>query len=224
MSVVFSDSFTNAGSDVGIVVWDGNSYVYVIGSGTDLTVNATNDRVQCTVVDTDKVVRIKNASVPTTGNGIVSATIHCGAVVGVDDLASLCVRLKTDDTHNFYLALLDRRAQTGTIIRWSAGTPDDIVVLYNPARAIGASHTATFRAVTNGSQVDLTLTISGLTDVTYSDTAANRKLDGTPGIHFYDATANEAYLDDLSVDDTPAGATLVQSHYRWRNDDGALTA
>lgn len=216
MSILFGPDAFVVGADTGIAAYDGASYAYVLGSGTNATVNATNDRVQEPIADTDVAVRIKNTAVPTTGNGIVSMTQSSGIS---DRTANPAVRMKTDNSANFYLMYMNRLSAQANIYRVDTGT---FVLLSSPSRAIGASHTVTLKAVTNGSQVDLTGTISGLTDVTFSDTNANRKLDGTPGFHMFSAgSGNVAWLDDLSVDDTPA-VTLVQSHYRWRNDDGDL--
>lgn len=196
MSITFGPDAFVVGADAGITSYDTNSYVYALGSGTQCTVNATNDRVQQTNTNADLAVRIKAAAVATDGNGTVTMTQSSGVS---DRTANPAVRMKTDNSGNFYLMYMNRLSAQANLYRVDASS---FVLLSSPSRAIGASHTVTLKAVTNGSQVDLTGTISGLSDVTFSDTNANRKLDGTPGWHMFSAgSANTAWLDDVSVDD-----------------------
>jgi hypothetical protein len=192
------------GSDIGVVAYDGASYVYIIGSGTNAVISAANDRVQPNIADTDVLVRIKNAAVRTDGNSIVSMSQFSNTN---DRTANPAIRMKTDNTANCYVLYMNRLSGQANLYRVDAGS---FVLLASPARAIGAGHTVTFKAVTNGAQVDLTGTISGLSDVTFSDTNANRKLDGTPGFHLFNTGSTmSSWLDNLSADDVTVAAAKM---------------
>lgn len=203
MSVVFGPDAFTVGANIGIAAYDATDYAYVLGSGTAATVNAANGRVQQTVT-TDTMVRVKSPAVPTTGVGIISMLQSSSAAN--DTNANPCCRMKTDNTANCYVAYMDRAGGLITLYRCDGGSFVSLTAL---ARSLAASHTVTFQAVTNGSQVDLTLTASGLANVTFSDTNAQRKLDGTFGFHMFATTANVAWLDDLSVDDAAAAISLT---------------
>jgi hypothetical protein len=152
------------------------------------------------------MVRIKAAAVPTNGVGAVNMSASSSGAN--DTVANPACRLKTDNTANCYVAYINRLDGNVRLYRVDDGS---FVALTTPVRAVAASHTLNFSAITNGSQVDLTLTISGLADVTYSDTNANRKLDGTPGFHMFATTANVAWIDDLSVDDQLVGGPVANA-------------
>ena len=210
MAIVFGPDAFTVGADTGIVVYNSTSYVYVIGATTAATVNAANDRVQQTTTSADIAVRICDPAVPTAGDGIVSADL--GTTEGpsyTDSTLNLCVRMKTDNSVNFYMAYIDRANAFIHFYRVVDGAFGSAITTFTTRDFANTTRTCTFKAVTNGAQVDLTFTATGLTDCTFSDTDAARHLSGTPGFHGYATTANVAFLDNLSVDDVGAGTTPI---------------
>lgn len=208
MSVVFTDSFT-VGSNTNLDAYPSGSadYAYNLGSGAEFTVNAANDRIQQTVTGTDDIVRIINSASPTNGVGIISATLFGSS--GNDSTPGLMVRVATDGTQNGYMAYYYNAQQRVTIYRV---TPGAFTQLTDVGRALSPPQTCTFKAVTNGSQVDLTATAAGVADVTYSDSTGGRFLSGAFGIHMFSATANVAYIDNISIDDLQAGGQATSSN------------
>lgn len=213
MAVVFTDNFTVT-SDTNLSAYPSGSadYAYMRGSGTNLTVNAANDRVQSPSTTDEYHARIIDAAVPTTGGHEITATIYSSTT----DSGMLLLRCSAS-ADTCYLSYCDvTQTNEVQIYRFVAGTPT-LIASADRSLSGAAARTWVFRAVTNGSQVDLTLTIGGTTALTYSDTSGSRITSGAPGIGIYNGTANTAYVDNVSVDDLTSGTQYTQAA------SGALT-
>ncbi len=216
MSVVFTDSFT-VGANVDIASYPATpDYVYCKGTTGDMTVNAANDRVQVTgVIDSDFCASITNASVPTTDQQCTISFNQPGA-----GAASPVCRSNGVLSEDYYVAQVDPTGDTITIYRVSVGTFASIA---SGSRVVGTTGTLRLKA-TGTNPVALETQVDATAVLTFNDSAADRKQTGPPGIGIWDHVVNTCGLDDLSIDDLAAAAVLVQTHYRWRNDDGNLGA
>lgn len=201
MSVVFTDSFT-VGADVNINAYPATpDWAYNAGATNNLTVNAARDRVETTNTGANWVARCINAAAPT-GDQQISATV--GLVAIPNARGQLCVRCATNGTANFYLFLMDPSSSNLKIFRCDAGSFTQLAV--GGTLPSNGAQTMIFKAVTNGSQVDLTATLNAQTPLTYSDTSASRKTSGPPGISIFASSADTgAYVDDVSIDDLTTG-------------------
>lgn len=203
MSVVFTDSFT-VGADVNIDAYPGTpDYAYNIGSGSNLSVNAANDRVQTTSTGQNHVARIINAAAPS-GDQQIIATVGLNGVNNAR--GGLACRCATAGTSNLYLYLIDPSSGDLRIYRDDSASFVLLTNFNSGQVPSDGAQTMVVKAVTNGAQVDLTYTLNALTPGTYSDTHANRKTSGPPGVSIWCTTANTgAYVDDVSVDDLVTG-------------------
>ena len=207
MSVVFTDSFT-VGADANIDAYPATpDYAYTLGSGTNLTVNAANDRVQKVDTATDRCARIINGAVPT-GDQEITATGF--AASGTDDHGGLAARIKTDGTSNFYAGYRYLPGTHADIYRVTAG-PTFTNIAAQTSTAAGAQ-TLVFKATGAGATVALSWKVGAEAALTFNDTNAARHVSGVPGIYMYGATANVPWVDDVSVDNLAAagGVTYPQ--------------
>lgn len=223
MSIVFTDSFT-VGADVDIASYPATpDYAYSLGVAGDISVNAANDRVQVNAdIDTDKAAYITNAAVPTTDQQCTVSFNTPSAGAGSPTVRNVAAGTPTADIHmDFYEVQVDPTADTITIYKVTNGGFQNVA---SGSRTVGTTGTLRLKA-TGTNPVALEAQVDATAVLTYDDSDVSRKQSGPPGFAIWDHTLNTIGLDDLSIDDLAgATATLVQSHYRWRNDDGALTA
>lgn len=196
MSVVFTDAFT-VGANTNIDAYPSGSpdYAYNQGSGADLTVNATNDRVQTTTVSpTYLSARIIDPAVPT-GDQEITATCN---ISGTDRQGYVCARCATDGSANLYAGLLDlTQANEVQIIRFDAGVYN-VIASADRGFAGAGTHTLRLKVTGSGATVSLEFQVDATASVTFADTSANRKTSGPPGIAG-NSSAND-WVDDVSVD------------------------
>ena len=219
MSVVHGpDAFTVA-SDLNLDAYPSGSpeYAYNLGSGSNLTVNAANDRVQNAVANTMLAARCSKSGMPT-GDQECRATLN-HPVVDVGDGGFLCVRMATDGSSHFYAT--SNNAPSLRLMRCDGGTAlADLILLVSRSSGILTTDFALrFRAVGTGSSVHLWALPEGqgtpCAPLTYTDTNANRKTSGVPGFGLYATVANTAYIDDFEISDLAATG--------YRTASGVLT-
>ena len=207
MSVVFTDSFT-VGADTNIDAYPATpDYAYTLGSGTNLTVNAANDRVQKVDTGTDRLARLIDAAAPT-GDQEVTATGF--AASGSDNHGGLSVRVKTDGTANGYIGYRFVDSTVSKIYRVTPG-PTFTEIASQTNSSTGAQ-TLVFSATGAGATVALSWKVGAVAALTFNDTNAARHVSGVPGIYMYGDTANVPWVDDVSVDNLAAagGVTYPQ--------------
>src|SRR5262245_31348589 len=131
MTIVFGPDAFTVTSDTAISSYPsgGAKYAYNIGSGTNLTVNAANDRVQCPTANIDAMARCTDAAMPT-GNQEVTCTASMTATS--DSQGDPAVRLATDGTANGYIMYTTPGGDV-SIYRIDAGT---FVQLTTAARGV----------------------------------------------------------------------------------------
>lgn len=197
MAVVFSDSFT-VGADTALEAYPSGSpdYAAVYG-GNNLDVIAATGRVTGSVTS-DNSYRIIDAAAPT---GDQKITLTCGVRTGYDG-GHAKVRCTTNNGYLFQRA----SATTFELYRLASGGYS-LLTTYSVSTANNSALSISLKAVGSGATVTITPTVSGTDLASYADTAGTRLLNGTPGVHFYqaDAGVNAAnYIDNISVDDLSA--------------------
>ena len=207
MAVVFTDNFV-VGSDTNIDAYPAGSpdYAYINGAGANLTVNAANDRVQLPGSGgSTYAARIIDAAVPT-GDQEITGTCYNDTSGNSGGLAVRCATGSNDN----YISYIDY-PQTNEVrlIRIDAGS-EVLIASADRGTSGNAAHTHRLRATGSGATVSLELQIDATTTLTASDTAANRKTSGTPGVAGYNGVGNTVYIDSLSVDDLGTAAGRVQ--------------
>lgn len=202
MAVVFTDNFTVA-SDTGIAAYPSGSadYAYMRGSGTNLTVNAANDRLQSPNTADEYHARIIDAAVPTTGDHEITGTVFSDTS-GNSGMLLLRCSSSADSCYAAYCDLTDPAEVR--IYRFVSGTAT-LIASADRGLTGSAARTWVFRATGSGATVSLSLVIGGTTALTFNDTNAARLTSGAPGVGIYNGTANAVYVDDISVDDLVAG-------------------
>ena len=209
MTVVFGPDTFTVSSDIGLALYPSGSptYAYNIGSGTNLTVNAANDRIQAVTTGSDWLARCTHASMPT-GDQEVTATVSTAAS-GVDNSGNLAVRVATDNTANGYNAYVNLG---NTIWLYRIEPGPSFVSLGSTTRTFSTgAHTGRFRA-TGTNPVNLEYQLDALAVFTVSDSSANRRTAGVPGVEFFCVTANAAFVDNFQVDDLVVAGAVTPQH------------
>jgi hypothetical protein len=214
MSVVHGpDAFTVA-SDINIDAYPSGApdYAYTLGSGSNLTVNAANDRVQNGVGSTLLAARCIKSGMPT-GDQECRASLNHPQAAG-DDGGFLCVRMATNGSSHFYMTA--NNAPSVVLYRCDGGTGlvDLILLVSRSAGIAGTDYAMRLRAVGTGSAVHLWALPEGqgtpASPVTYTDTSVDRKTSGVPGFGIYGTSANAGYIDNFEISDL--AATGFRSH------------
>lgn len=203
MAVVFTDSFT-VGADISLSSYPSGAadYALIDGQESQANVNAANDRVQVIAAGSDdNAWRIIDAAVPT---GDQECTVSANDTsANFYDCGSVIVRGSAGG--NYYL-FTRANSTTVELYRIDSGA---FVLLTSASRTTtnGTTHTMRLKATGTGATVSLEAQIDATAVVTASDSNANRKTSGTPGLAVYSASAS-LWIDDLSVDDLTAGGSL----------------
>ena len=199
MALVFGPDEFTVGADTNIDAYPaaGADYAYNVGSGSNLTVNAANDRVQRGVAGSF-VARLIDAAAPT-GNQEV---ILDGDNINLAEASAIpMTRAATGGTDDLYFTDMNTGiANEVQLYRDDAGTS---VLLANGDRGLSGAATRRMRlrAVGSGTAISLETQIDDTRPLTFSDTAANRKTSGPPGLGILDTAT---FVDNLSVDDLAA--------------------
>ncbi len=208
--LVFTDVFT-VGADANIDAYPSGApdYTYNDGSGANLTVNAANDRVQCSVGGDASARVIRSGT--TTGD----QEIRLDGFSTTDAAPEVMVRMATSgELHSFYYLYVN--GNIVEIYRRDNSTSETLVasgdrgIAVNGRQAYRIKATGTNPVVVEGQVADTAV-------VTYSDTSASRKTVGPYGIGVYNGTANTAWVDNVEGYDltvatggaTAAGVTLT---------------
>lgn len=198
-STVFTDAFT-VGADTAINVYPSAGspdYAYNSGAGGDATVNAANDRVQCTAAATVVVVRMIDGAVPTSGRyrATFGSAGQFQATFSNATPAARCSSVADDAYILFWgsTTVLDLYRRVGG----SDGSP--IATLTFPVAQNTVANI--FMEVEGGTSAQrIVFGCNGYSQVFY-DTNAARLTTGGPGFYLYDdPTANRTFLDDLTVE------------------------
>jgi hypothetical protein len=204
-SVVFTDAFTVA-SDTNIDAYPSGTpdYAYNNRSGSDLTVNATNDRVQCPSAGIDPIARIIRAGLPT-GNQEITATCN-NSTSGADDTGNVIVRLATDGSTKGYVSYRTSGPRID-IYKITAG-PTFTQMGTGSSASVNGSATIRLKA-TGTTTTTVEVQVNALsTYVAPADTSTPHQ-SGVPGIHIYNNNTNVGWVDNISVDDLAGGATAI---------------
>jgi len=205
MAVVFGPDTFTVGADVNIDAYPATpDYAYNEGSGTNMRVNAANDRVQAVLDSVRLTARCINAAAPT-GDQEATATI-AGANY---DESHLCVRMAVSGTlTNFYLGIFQTREGNEVWL----GRLDDgaLVSLASADRGLTAgTHTARIKATGAGATVSLEFQIDATTMLTYDDSSATRKTSGPSGFGVNYQDTNACWIDNFQIDDLAAGGSIL---------------
>ena len=207
MAIVFGpDTFTVA-SDINIDAYpSGNpDYAYNVGSGSNLQVNAANDRVQAVLDGVFLTARCIDATAPT---GDQEATATVGA--GLFDCPLLCARMASSGTlTNYYYGYINLdNANEVILCRLDDGSG---VQLASAARGLLAgTHTARIKAIGAGATVAVEFQVDATTMLTYDDTSATRKTSGPSGFGLdYENALGVCYIDDFQIDDLAAAGLSI---------------
>ena len=200
--IVFTDNFT-VSVDTNIDAYPSGSpdYAYVTGSGTNFTVNAANDRNQIVLTNTDIIARIIDGAVPT-GDQQITCDVHNST--GADDTAALAARCASGSV-DCYVAYPSAQAPNPHLNFYRV-TTGGFTQIAGQDRTFGADASVRFKAV-GTNPVDLEGQVDATAVVTFSDSAADRKQSGTPGLHGFATAANVAWHDNVSVDDLTTAVT-----------------
>jgi hypothetical protein len=201
VSVVFTDTFT-VGSDTELSSYPSAGapdYARISGTGT-FTANAVNDYVRAAGTSTEIVYRIINAAAPTGSQEITVDNYHAA---GNYETFGACVRCAS--TADAYVAIVVS-GSTVELYRMDSGTMN-LIATASRTNTMNAVVACRFKAVTNGSQVDIEFQANATAVVTYSDTSGSRKTSGTPGLWSYFGGAG-FYADNISLDDLTTGTAV----------------
>ena len=211
MALVFGPDTFTVGADTNIDAYPaaGADYAYNNGSGANLTVNAANDRVQAPTGDAtqDFVARLIDAAAPTgsqeaIGDGIASAA-------GAADFGTVNNRCAAGGTYDLYMTRYVPNTGTFVIRRTDAGVETTLITRTDATGIV--NNRMRLRAIGSGSAVALEAQHEDLRPLQYSDTAANRKTSGAPGLQIdNNGTGNNAALDNFSVDDLAATGCMAR--------------
>lgn len=167
------------------------------GAANALYANATNDRVQSATTAQDLAAVIIDTAAPTgdqeiTGTGYKADAYYQGCVT---------VRGTTTSGGNYYAPAFPDTTNI-ELYRVDNGT---FTLLTSAARANAdnTAHTQRFKA-TGTSTVALEFQLNATAVITYNDTNASRKQSGRSGVGIYQGSANQVYVDTISVDNLSA--------------------
>lgn len=216
MTVVFTDAFT-VGADVTLGSYPSaspnNDYELVTADGT-LDVNAANDRVVKGSATNDTYYKIVDASVPTGDQQITALCDHGSGYDGG------CVQTRHKTGSECYVFLM---AGSNTVEIYRRDPGYTLITSVSRTYTAGAAHTLRFKT-TGTTTVSLEAQINATTNVTATDTSADRQDSGPPGIgHVADTGALTGYVDDVSVDNLAGGTTFQKSLSGSTTPSGALT-
>lgn len=211
MTVVFGPDTFTVGADIGLALYPSGSpdYSYNMGSGTNLTVNAANDRVQAPTTSTDLLGRCSDAAAPT-GDQEVTASVYCNAAATPDNSAGLAVRVATAGTANGYVVYTNGgnitiyRIDTGSFVTMS---PTPVARTFTTG-----AQSCRFKATGAGATVSLEFQLAATAIISVTDSTASRKTAGTSGFHFFNSTANVAFVDNFQIDDLAVGGAVSPQH------------
>ena len=205
MAQVFGPDTFTVGADTNIDAYPAGDadYAYTEGSGTDLTVNAANDRVQTASLETNKYARLIDAAAPT---GDQEEIADCQAsATGGDAVGRCLVRGGAVGNHCYICDVNIAAANELEIYRLDAGSAS-LVASSDRGLTGDAMRRMRLRATGAGARVAIVQQADDTRPLLFVDTTANRKTSGTPGLSLYNVTANAAFVDNLSVDDLAATA------------------
>lgn len=220
MSVVFTDNFT-VGSNTNIDAYPaaGADYAYNAGSGANLTVNAANDRVQNGALNVFYAARIIDASVPT---GDQEMKALCGHLSDASlGNGYVCARMATGGTlTNYYWLHLDTgNVNEVRVLRDDNGSSVLVDSFNDGIAAAAGSNTHRLKVTGAGATVTLEVQLGnpGTTHSGITDSTANRKTAGPPGLGAYNENAaGDGWVDDVSVDDlvstTPINVSIGENN------------
>lgn len=200
MATLFSDTFTVT-ADTNISSYPSGSpdYAYVsgFGSGADLTVNATNDRLQSTYgAGADRIARIINAAVSSTNQEI---SADCYALSSAWEAAYPVLRAASGSGDFYTCPILLPEANEVRLYR-SDGGSFSLLASANLGLTSSGAYTMTARASGVGATVVLEVVVNGTLAIVHLDTSASRKTSGNPGIGVYDGNGSgDIYADNIVV-------------------------
>lgn len=206
MAQVFGPDTFTVGVDTNIDAYPAGDpdYAYNLGAGASLTVNAANDRVQDTDAD-DRTARVIDAAAPTaTQEAILDGD---NAASPGEDSAWVTTRNASGGTTDLYLCLMSDPAASEVLLgRWDAGV---FTSLLTTDRGLAGAATRRFRmrAIGTGARVALEAQIDNTRPAVFTDTAANRKTSGPPGLGAGDLNL---WVDNYSVDDLAATGCMAR--------------
>jgi len=195
-TVVFTDSFT-VGADVNLNAYPATpDYAMNLGAAADFKVIAAVDRVE-SQVNTDAVARITNAAAPT-GDQQITATLTSSP----GGAAGLAARCNTSGTANCYVVEFVPSLDVVRFYRMDNSTFNTLGS--DCSRSFIENFTGRFKVTGSGATISLEAQVDATAVCTYSDTDANRKTSGTPGIH--NGGSDQSTFDNISVDNLAAAA------------------
>lgn len=204
MAILLNDAFTTATSqNIGAYNSD---YVRWLGTTEQLTVDATDDRVEST--ETGEFGFLWNNGASPTGTYEVRAT---GFTNRSGEGPAIQVRCDSASGGNGYWVVF-LSGSAPDLYRYDNGTFNYLGNFSGAGNVPnGTSFTMRVRVSNNGSNnVEIQCQLNTGTTVTLTDTAANRKLTGRPGLTIYrtGGVANDIWIDDFVVDDLLTSSTL----------------
>ncbi len=204
MAQVFGPDTFTVGVDTNIDAYPSGDpdYTYNESSGTTLTVNAANDRVQNAASGVRAFARIIDAAVPTGSQEIL---LDGNNSATNDECPHASTRCATTGTlTNRYALRLDVGAASELVIlRQDDGT---FTSLLAQDRGLTGAATRRYRLRTIGTtSVAVEAQCDDVRPLIATDTGASRKTAGPPGVGTAStASANTIWLDNVSVDDLAA--------------------
>lgn len=199
-TVVFTDTFT-VSSNINLNAYPSGSpdYAMSLGAATDLIVIASSD----TVVDqvaTDSFARIINPAVATGDQQITATLSGGGGTVG------LMARMDAAGNDDGYLAFFNASGDSVRIYRVDDGNFVELIDCGSPG-AFADPFTGRLKVTGSGATVFIEAQANATTTCTFSDTNANRKITGPPGI--WNGTGSSiSTFDNISVDNLASGSAV----------------
>ncbi len=200
-SIIFGpDSFT-VGSDTNIDAYPGGgaNYTYAVGSGTDLTVEAANDRVKA-IGAPDIWANVTNAAVPSTlGDQEIRAVVSNSTISNNGSVHITC-KGSGDEA---YLGVLDPSSANEVILYELINGAANLLASADRL-LVGLTAYTTALTCRSGTQ---RLIIDGETEITATDATLST---GRPGIYGFESSGSATgWLDNYEVDDLSFGIRLV---------------
>jgi len=198
-TILFRDSFTVTG-DTNIDAYPAGSPDYQygsVGSGSNATVSAVNDRVES--VTTASHVRLIDAAAP---SGDQEAIIRGNTATGNENAQVMVRHTLVSGLGNAYR--IDWRNAEANELRLSRADNDIVTSLASADRGLSGAATRFFRirALGTGATVSLLGQIGDTAVLTVDDVDAARKMTGAPGFGL--ATPASSWKDDFQVTDGAA--------------------
>ena len=210
MAQVFGPDTFTVGADTNIDAYPAaspnNDYSYNLGSGSNLTANAANDRVQWDGSAGGAAARLVDAAAPSG----VQETIFDATSILTDFGAGVGTRFISDGTRNYYAGYMnDAAVNEVTLFRYDGGSGIN-QTSGNRGLSGAATRRMRLRTIGAGTRVATELQIDDTRPVVFTDTSVDRKTSGAPGFDFDPVVGTASWVDNFTIDDLAATGFMAR--------------